>query len=167
LPQVFDEVNKLCSTPYDCYVSSSFVDKPYAAGAVHFAPYFDAVDIVPHANFVFCHGGINMVMLALQQAVPLLMVPGAIHERRHNAHEVTAVDAGILVEIDDFTVSNLSSILLDQAQERELQRNAKRVQQQIIASGGMRRAFAEMESSWLAPYDKGRLELVARHMRTL
>ena len=167
LPRVFEEVNRLFATPYDCYVSSSYVDKPYDVGAVHFAPFYDAAAFLPYASYVFCHAGINMVMQAMTQGVPLIMVPGAIHERRHNAHEVTAVNAGLLLEIEDFTAPMLSSILLDQAQERQLRQSAQHVQQHIIDSGGMQSAFEEMERHWLAPYDKGRLELVARHMRML
>ena len=118
LPQVFEEVNFICSTPYDCYVASQFVDEPFSEGSVHFAPYFNATQIIPLSTYVFSHGGINSVMQSLGHGVPLIVVPGAIHERRHNAHEVTAVYSGIEVEIDDFTVPHLSSLLMDQAQER-------------------------------------------------
>ncbi len=166
LPKVFDEVNFLCDTPYDCYVASQFVKKPYSVGSVHFAPYFDARHIVPLSSYVFSHGGINSVMQALSNAVPLIMVPGAIHERRHNAHEVTAVDCGIQVEIEDFTVSRLSTLLLDQTQERQLRRNAEKVQQLIIEAGGMKKAFDEMEQRWLAPYDKDKLHEIRARMQS-
>lgn len=166
LPQVFDEVNFLCSTPYDCYVASQFVDEPYSHGSVHFAPYFDASQIVPLSTYVFSHGGINSVMQALSHGVPLIMVPGAIHERRHNAHEVTAVYSGIEVEIEDFTVPHLSSLLLDQTQEQQLRLNAQRVRHLIQEAGGMNKAFEEMERRWLAPYDKSNLAAIARRLRS-
>jgi hypothetical protein len=164
LPQLFDEVNSLCATPYDCYVTSQFVDKPYSEGFVHFAPFFDPQEIIPHATYVFSHGGINSVMQALGHGVPLIMVPGAVHERRHNAHEVTAVYSGIEIEIEDFTVPHLSSLLLDQTQEAELRRNARRTQQLIIRAGGMRKAFEEMENRWLQPYNKNKLHQIARRL---
>ena len=164
LPAVFDEVNFLCATPYDCYVSSHFVEKPYTEGFVHFAPYFDARQIIPHATYVFSHGGINSVMQALGHGVPLIMVPGAVHERRHNAHEVTAVYSGIEVDIEDFTVPQISSLLLDQTQEEELRRNAQHTQQLIIEAGGMHKAFAEMEQRWLRPYDKSKLQEIQRRL---
>jgi UDP:flavonoid glycosyltransferase YjiC (YdhE family) len=167
LPQVFDELNFICGTPYDCYVASQFVDEPYSDGAVHFAPYFDATQIIPLSTYVFSHGGINSVMQALGHGVPLIMVPGAVHERRHNAHEVTAVYSGIEVEIDDFTVPHLSSLLMDQAQEQELRRNAKRLQQLIYDAGGMNKAFDEMERRWLAPYDKSKLSDIARRLQSV
>ncbi|MFN2139969.1 MAG: glycosyltransferase [Candidatus Promineifilaceae bacterium] len=164
LPEVFDEVNYLCGTPYDCYVSSQFVEKPFSAGSVHFAPYFDASQIVPMSTYVFSHGGINSVMQALSHGVPLIMVPGSILERRHNAHEVTAVYCGIEVEIEDFTVPHLSSLLLDHTQELELRRNAQRQQGLIEQAGGIRKAFEEMERRWLAPYSKDRLPAIARRL---
>jgi UDP:flavonoid glycosyltransferase YjiC (YdhE family) len=164
---VFDELNFICGTPYDCYVASQFVDEPYSDGAVHFAPYFDATQIIPLSTYVFSHGGINSVMQALGHGVPLIMVPGAVHERRHNAHEVTAVYSGIEVEIDDFTVPHLSSLLMDQAQEQELRRNAKRLQQLIYDAGGMNKAFDEMERRWLAPYDKSKLSDIARRLQSV
>jgi UDP:flavonoid glycosyltransferase YjiC (YdhE family) len=162
LPQVFEEVNYLCGTPYDCYVASQFVDEPFSDGSVHFAPYFDASQIMPLSTYVFSHGGINSVMQALSHAVPLIMVPGAILERRHNAHEVTSVYCGIEVEIEDFTVPHLSSLLLDQTQERELRLHTQRQRQLIEQTGGINMAFDEMERRWLAPYDKDRLSAIAR-----
>ncbi len=161
LPKVFAEVNYLCSTPYDCYVASQFVDKAFSDGAVHFAPYIDPVRVIPLSTYVFSHGGISSVLQALSMGVPLIMVPGAIQERRHNAHEVTAVDCGILLEIEDFTVPQLSSLLLDQTQEQVLRSNARRRQQLILEAGGMEKAFQEMERRWLAPYDKRTLAAVA------
>jgi UDP-N-acetylglucosamine:LPS N-acetylglucosamine transferase len=164
MPQVFDEVNFLCDRPYDCYLASPFVEKPYSEGMVHFAPFYDPGEVIPHATYVMCHGGINTVMQSLSHGVPLIMVPGAVHERRHNAHEVTAVYSGIEVDIEDFTVHQLSSLLLDQTQEEELRRNARRTQRLIIEAGGMRKAIAEMETRWLQPYDKNKLHLIARRL---
>jgi hypothetical protein len=164
LPQVFEEVNFLCGTPYDCYVASQFVDRPFSDGSVHFSPYFDTSHIVPQSTYVFSHGGINSVMQALSHGVPLIMVPGSILERRHNAHEVTAVYCGIEVEIEDFTVPHLSSLLLDHNQERELHFNAQHRQNLIEQAGGIRKAFFEMESRWLAPYSKDRLSAIARRL---
>ncbi|MFN2137437.1 MAG: hypothetical protein ACK2UK_15860 [Candidatus Promineifilaceae bacterium] len=164
LPAVFDQVNGLCATPYDCYVSSPFVEKPYREGPVFFAPLFDAAHIVPHCSYVMSHAGINSVMMALGHGVPLVMTPGAIQERRHNAREVLSVASGILVEIEDFTVPRLSSILLDRAQEQVLRQNARRTQQLIIQAGGMRHAFEEMTARWLAPYDKTRLQTIGHRL---
>jgi UDP-N-acetylglucosamine:LPS N-acetylglucosamine transferase len=164
MPQVFDEVNFLCDRPYHCYLASPFVEKPYTEGMVHFAPFIDPRKVIPHSNYVMCHGGINSVMQALSHGVPLIMVPGAVHERRHNVHEVTAVYSGIEVEIGDFTVHHLSSLLLDQTQEEVLRRNAQRTQRLIIEAGGMRKAIAEMENRWLHPYDKNKLHLIARRL---
>jgi UDP:flavonoid glycosyltransferase YjiC (YdhE family) len=164
LPQVFEEVNFLCDRPYDCYLASPFVEEPYTDGHVQFAPFYDPRKIIPNSTYVMCHGGINSVMQALSYGVPLIMVPGAVHERRHNAHEVTAVYSGIEVEIEDFTVHHLSSLLLDQTQETELRRNARRTQRLIREAGGMRKAIAEMESRWLRPYDKDKLHLIARRL---
>ncbi len=164
LPQVFEEVNRLCTTPYDCYVGSQYVDEPYSLGTVHFAPFFDMSKIITHATYVFSHGGINTIMQALGYGVPLLMVPGSIYERRHNAKEVAAVNSGVLVEIEDFTVPHLSSLLLDQAQERELRRYARYRQQLIVEAGGIQKAFDTLEDSWLTPYDKSRLSAVAQHL---
>lgn len=166
LPQVFEEVNNLCGTPYDCYVASQFVEEPFSDGAVHFAPYFDAQQIVPLSTYVFSHGGINTVMQALSHGVPLVMVPGAILERRHNAHEVTAVYCGLEVQVEDFTVPYLSSLLLDRTQERQLRLNAQRHQRLIKEAGGMKRAFNEMERRWLAPYSKDRLEDIAHRLQS-
>jgi UDP:flavonoid glycosyltransferase YjiC (YdhE family) len=148
-------------------VMSPFVDKPYSDGAVHFAPAFDVSYILPHCVYYFSHGGINAVMESLGHGVPLIMVPGAIHERRHNAREVTAVDCGILIEVEDFTVPQLSSLLLDQTQELALRGNARRMQELIEETGGMKAAFEAMEEGWLRPYPKEKLTAIGRRLQSL
>jgi UDP:flavonoid glycosyltransferase YjiC (YdhE family) len=106
LPQVFGKSGDL-----DCVVGGQSIEKPVQIGAVRFYPYVPATELLPQCDWTICHGGQNTIIQSLTHGVPLLIFPGAIFERRYNAQKVEQAGAGLMGEIDQFTVEWLRASL--------------------------------------------------------
>ncbi|HET6665120.1 MAG TPA: nucleotide disphospho-sugar-binding domain-containing protein, partial [Acidimicrobiales bacterium] len=115
-----------------CVVASSAVE-PYRLGGVEFRRFVPAAEVLPVADWVLCHGGLNTVIESLRAGVPLLLFPGAIFERRFNATAVAGAGAGVMAETTAFTPAKLRA-----AMERhdELAAGARRLGAEIEARGG-------------------------------
>ncbi|MDI6696241.1 MAG: glycosyltransferase [Anaerolineales bacterium] len=77
-------------------------------GAVEFHPYVPAADVFPYCDWTICHGGQNTIVQSLMNGVPLLVFPGPIFERRFNARKIQQVGAGLMREVNKFTVEWIS-----------------------------------------------------------
>jgi len=99
LPQVFpsngDQV---------CLVGAQSINSPYRLGAVEFRPYVPADALLPMCDWTICHGGQNTIIHSLLHGIPLLIFPGPIFERRYNASKVEEAGAGLMGEVNEFTV---------------------------------------------------------------
>jgi UDP:flavonoid glycosyltransferase YjiC (YdhE family) len=97
LPEVFPSGSDTL-----CLVGAQSIRRELRLGNVVFRPYFDAGRIIPHCEWVICHGGHNTIMQSLSCGVPLLIFPGPIFERRFNASMVQRSGAGFMLELSDF-----------------------------------------------------------------
>lgn len=82
---------------------------PFRKGKIHVASYFDFATLLPQAAVFINHGGQNSVMDGLLNAVPQLVCPGNIFERRYNASSVCENGAGIAMELQHFTANGVKN----------------------------------------------------------
>ena len=99
LPQVFPS-----NSDWSCFVGAQSITAPYQLGAVEFRPYVPAEVLLPRCDWTICHGGQNTIIQSLLHGVPLIIFPGPIFERRYNARKVEVANAGIMGEVNQFTV---------------------------------------------------------------
>lgn len=137
LPEVFPAGEGLI-----CMVGAQCVAEPYRRGNVVFQPFVDAVSLLPHCDWVICHGGQNTIAQALLHGVPLIVLPGAVFERRFNAERVAATGAGVMGERAEFNAAWLRDVL---ARRAEFVPQAKALGDQIKAYGGSAGVVAAVE----------------------
>ena len=106
LPELFPQESDTV-----CLVGSHGVKGEKRIGNVIFRPFFDAWSLMPHCDWVICHGGHNTLIQALMNRVPLIIFPGPIFERRFNARMVQKCGAGIFAELPDFNAKWLKTII--------------------------------------------------------
>ncbi|MBN1428338.1 MAG: hypothetical protein JXB07_08130 [Anaerolineae bacterium] len=106
LPQVFPSKSK-----WRCFVGAQSVTTSYRLGSVEFHPYVPTDILLPQCDWVICHGGQNTIIQSLLHGVPLIIFPGSIFERRYNAAKIEQSGAGIMGEVNRFTVGWLHAAL--------------------------------------------------------
>jgi UDP:flavonoid glycosyltransferase YjiC (YdhE family) len=82
LPQVFAP-----DGPHTVLVGAQSVSQAGRLGAVEFRPYVPVDAVLTGCGWVICHSG-QTISQALRRAVPLIIFPGPIFERRFNAEKV-------------------------------------------------------------------------------
>src|SRR4030042_5581044 len=125
-----------------CLVGSKNVEAEKRIGNVIFRPFWDAEGLLPHCDWVFCHGGHNTIIQSLANKVPLLIFPGPIFERRFNAGRVQVAGAGRFGEIPDFNEAWLANTMQNRTAYAE---SAARLGEKILSLGGAPRAVKLME----------------------
>lgn len=106
LPHVFPEDGDLA-----CVVGGQSIESPFRIAAVEFRPYAPANVLLPQCDWTICHGGQNTIVQSLMHDVPLVIFPGPIWERRYNAQKVEQAGAGLMGEVDQFTMQWLRAAL--------------------------------------------------------
>jgi UDP:flavonoid glycosyltransferase YjiC (YdhE family) len=125
-----------------CLVGSQSMTEELRIGNVVFRPFWDAESLMPHCEWVFCHGGHNTVIQSLKHGAPLLIFPGPIFERRFNAERVQAAGAGRFGETPEFNPHWIAEAM---GARDACAANAARLGEKIRALGGARRAVEAME----------------------
>ena len=111
LPQVFPASGSL-----RCLVGAQSLQADEEIGGVRFSRYVPADAVLPHCDWVICHGGQNTIIQALLNGVPLIIFPGPVFERRFNASKVQEAGAGWMGERDQFTPVWLEKALQTRAE---------------------------------------------------
>lgn len=125
-----------------CLVGSQAIAREESVGNVIFRPFWDAHTVMPHCDWVICHGGHNTIIQSLVNGAPLIVFPGPVFERRFNAERVQASGAGRFGEIPDFNRLWLEAVMKsrDQCAPR-----AAELGKRILSLGGPSAAVAAME----------------------
>jgi hypothetical protein len=136
LPRVFP-----ADSSTQVFVGAQSITQPERLGNVFFQPYVPAAHLLPHCDWVLCHGGQNTIMQSLVNGVPLILFPGPIFERRYNAQKVQRAGAGLMGELPDFTPDWLRTTL---TQIPTLARSAQSLASRIVEYGGAQAAVARI-----------------------
>jgi len=146
LPRVFPEGGTTV-----CLVGAQSIQTVERIGMVEFWPYIPAGDILPHCDWVICHGGQNTIIQSLLAGVPLLVFPGPIFERRFNARKVQAAGAGRMGELTDFT----PAWFVEAMEQRDEQAGCARALGQRIRSYGGADAAIKAIEQWVSQASTG------------
>jgi UDP:flavonoid glycosyltransferase YjiC (YdhE family) len=120
-------------------------DLPSHMRCVRFASQLDAL---AHARVAITHGGANSVMEGLALGVPLLVSP-LCNDQPHNLHFVTRAEAGLGLDLDRCSVSELVTTL-----------------ERLLAEGPERSAARRIGASYAGRSgEKGAAELALRNRR--
>jgi UDP:flavonoid glycosyltransferase YjiC (YdhE family) len=128
LPKVFPS-----NCDWQCFVGAQSITTTYKIEAVEFHPYVPAEELLPRCEWTICHGGQNTIIQSLLYDVPLLIFPGPVFERRYNARKVEAAKAGIMGEVNMFTIDWLREAFRKQ---KECASQAKILRQRINSYDG-------------------------------
>lgn len=131
--------------PLKAIVAGPNISTPACLGKVEFRPYISAAAFLPYCDWTVCHGGQNTIIQSLIHAVPLLVFPGPIFERRFNAEKVKVAGAGEMGELPDFNVDWLQAIL---ARRNEYAIHAGALGKKIESLGGAAHAV-RMIAQWV------------------
>ncbi len=146
LPQVFPEDGDTL-----CLVGAQTIKERYRIGAVEFKPYVPATSLLPYCDWTICHGGQNTIIQSLTYGVPLMVFPGPVFERRHNARSVAKHGGGVWGELPDFTAKWIAAQLPKQA---ELAAGAAKLGERIQSYGGAAAAVDAMVA-WVESINAG------------
>ena len=108
------------------------------------APRFDVAELLPRAQVFVHHGGQNSVMDALSYAVPQVLVPGRIFERRFNAEAVENARCGLTVHAPKpaLIARAVRRIVVD---EPALTSGIRGLHAELSSLGGTKRIVCEVE----------------------
>ena len=108
------------------------------------APRFDVAELLPRAQVFVHHGGQNSVMDALSYAVPQVLVPGRIFERRFNAEAVENARCGLTVHAPKPALIARAArrIVVD---EPALTSGIRGLHAELSSLGGTKRIVCEVE----------------------
>ena len=137
LPQVFPESGKM-----RCLVSAQSITQLRKIAGVEFWPYLSVESLLPYCDWTLCHGGQNTLIQSLRRGVPLLFFPGPIFERRYNARKVEQNGAGLMGEVNQFTVDWFQQAF---TRQETAAASAGILSQKILSYGGARAAIERME----------------------
>lgn len=141
LPRVFPVTGR-----HICLVGAQSITSVERIGAVELCPYVSAVDVLPYCDWTICHGGQNTIIQSLMNGVPLMVFPGPIFERRYNARKVREAGAGLMGEVNEFTLEWTARALENQV---ACAAKAAQLGKRIRSYGGARAAVAAMER-WIS-----------------
>ncbi|HEY62225.1 MAG TPA: hypothetical protein G4N95_06190 [Anaerolineae bacterium] len=139
LPQLFPQDGDVT-----CMVGAQSLARPYRLGGVTFRPYVPADALLPHCDWTICHGGQNTIIHSLLYSVPLIIFPGPIFERRHNAKKVMQAGAGLMSEVNEFNPAWLRAAF----EKRATFASKAAVLSQRIHSYGGAEAAVEAIAAW-------------------
>ena len=108
------------------------------------APRFDFAEFLPRTRVFVHHGGQNSVMDALSYAVPQVLVPGRIFERRFNAEAVENARCGLTVHAPKPALIARAArrIVVD---EPALTSGIRGLRDELSSLGGTKRIVCEVE----------------------
>lgn len=143
LPQVFPADGPLLAV-----VAGQSIYQTHRIGGVEFRPFVSANEILPYCDWTICHGGQNTIIQSLQHGVPLMVIPGAVFERRFNAEMVARAGAGRMGELPDFTPEWILSVM---AEHDPMAVRAAELGRKIESLGGAAEAVRLIEH-WAAAH---------------
>ena len=124
-------------TAYEIYVSTKAV-KPFESKTMHVDRWFDFGKLLPTALVSINHGGQNSIT-ALIYGVPQIMCPGLVFERQYNASSVEKLQAGIRLDLKNFTPEKLRHLVRELKERLSYAQHARDVGEKLLELGGVSR----------------------------
>lgn len=108
---------------------------------VEYAP---QLEVLSRASLTITHGGMNTVLDSLSYGVPLVAIP-ITFEQPGNAARILSTGTGEVIPVSRLNVSKLRQAIDRVLTEESYLHNARRIQNAIAKSGGVKRAATIIE----------------------
>jgi MGT family glycosyltransferase len=109
---------------------------PGAPIVVEYAP---QLEVIARASLTITHGGLNTVLDSLSQGVPSVTIP-ITFEQPGTGARIRWAGVGEVISVNQLTVPRLKGAVQRVLSDPAYHQNARRIQQAIAQSGGVRRA---------------------------
>ncbi|WP_242063271.1 glycosyltransferase [Nostoc sp. FACHB-892] len=96
-------------------------------------------DILAHASLTITHAGMNTTLDSLSYGVPVVAIP-ITFEQPGTAARIHSTGVGEVISLEKLNISNLRSAIKRVLTKNSYKNNARRIQQSIQLSGGVKRA---------------------------
>jgi len=122
------------SAPFEVYVAGMDVQEDH--GNIHLARRFDFSKLLANTAVYINHGGQNSIMDGFLYAVPQLICPGRVFERKYNAESVEQNGAGIIIDLSEFQADIISKDVERLITNKSFLNNAKQLGLSLNSLGG-------------------------------
>lgn len=122
------------SASYEVYVAGMDVQED--RGNIHLARRFDFSKLLANTSVYINHGGQNSIMDGFLYAVPQLICPGRVFERKYNADSVEKNGAGITIDLPEFQADIISKDVERLISNKSFRDNAEKLGLSLNSLGG-------------------------------
>lgn len=132
------------NSKYQVYIATEQVE-PYKKNNITVNKRFDFSKLMTEAIVYINHGGQNSIMTGLIYGVPQIMCPGNVFERKYNASSIVKLNAGKMVEVNDFNCKTIKGIVDEFNENETYENNAKKEGEVLLSLGGVNKVIQVIE----------------------
>ncbi|MGY3836926.1 macrolide family glycosyltransferase [Bacillus atrophaeus] len=103
------------------------------------------LDVLTEADVFISHGGMNSTMEAMNEGVPLVVIP-QMHEQELTAQRVEELGLGIYLPKEEVSVPRLQQAIGNIFSDKEIHSCVKDMQKDVKEAGGAEQGAAEIEA---------------------
>ncbi|MBT2626148.1 UDP-glucosyltransferase [Bacillus sp. ISL-32] len=103
------------------------------------------LDVLAEADAFISHGGMNSTMEAMNEGVPLVVIP-QMHEQELTAQRVEELGLGIYLPKEEVSVPRLQQAIGNIFSDKEIHSRVKDMQKDVKEAGGAEQGAAEIEA---------------------
>ncbi|PSA92184.1 UDP-glucosyltransferase [Bacillus atrophaeus] len=103
------------------------------------------LDVLTEADVFISHGGMNSTMEAMNEGVPLVVIP-QMHEQELTAQRVEELGLGIYLPKEEVSVPRLQQAIGNIFSDKEIHSRVKAMQKDVKEAGGAEQGAAEIEA---------------------
>ncbi|KYD04685.1 macrolide family glycosyltransferase [Bacillus atrophaeus] len=103
------------------------------------------LDVLAEADVFISHGGMNSTMEAMNEGVPLVVIP-QMHEQELTAQRVEELGLGIYLPKEEVSVPRLQQAIGNIFSDKEIHSRVKDMQKDVKEAGGAEQGAAEIEA---------------------
>lgn len=143
--KLIDELTKAFeNSKYQVYIATEQVE-PYKKNNINVNKRFDFNKLMPEAIVYINHGGQNSIMTGLIYGVPQIIYPGKVFERKYNASSIVKLNAGKMLEVNDFDYKIIKGIVDEFNENSTYESNSKKAGEMLLNLGGVTKAIQAIE----------------------
>ncbi|WP_238918646.1 nucleotide disphospho-sugar-binding domain-containing protein [Clostridium sp. YIM B02555] len=132
------------NSKYQVYIATEQVE-PYKKNNINVNKRFDFNKLMPEAIVYINHGGQNSIMTGLIYGVPQIICPGKVFERKYNASSVVKLNAGKMLEVNNFDYKIIKGLVEEFNENSTYASNSKKAGERLLSLGGVTKAIQAIE----------------------
>jgi uncharacterized protein (TIGR00661 family) len=134
------------NTDYQVYIASPIKNIKNEFENIHIQESFDFSKLMPDCIAFINHGGQNSIMTGLVYAVPQIIFPGKVFERKYNASSIEKIGAGFYFSEDKFNATQISSTIKKFETDTSFKTNSKNAGENLLRLGGVSKLVDILEN---------------------